>query len=349
MKAILLAGGRGSRLSPLTDETPKCLLEVKGTTPIERLVNQLDFCSEIVIVVSYLAEKIKNKLLGNTKITFITKNQFKENANRYSLLLALDYLKNSKEDIIIFETDMYAEDPLIDYVCGTDFDTKNTWFSSGKMKPTMCGGYLKTDGANNLVEIGYTPDGLKTDCYKMIGILRINKKKIMMTRNNLEGFCRLKGYTGYYLNSINANLDVNPFYLGDASHYDYLPFNTLEELKKIRDYKERPKKEQFRIIEMVPIDWLHPIEQCQNNRLKHVDLSEPLKIEFDNYLILDGHHRYQKAIKKDVKKLPVVPYHYRDVEVWSLREEIKISKKEVIENALKGNLYPPKTVKHRFP
>ena len=36
--AVLLAAGTGSRLQPLTDDAPKCLTEVNGTTILERLV-----------------------------------------------------------------------------------------------------------------------------------------------------------------------------------------------------------------------------------------------------------------------------------------------------------------------
>ncbi len=35
MKAFLLAGGHGSRLKPLTDTTPKCLLPVRGIPMLE--------------------------------------------------------------------------------------------------------------------------------------------------------------------------------------------------------------------------------------------------------------------------------------------------------------------------
>ena len=52
-QAIILAGGRGTRLSPLTDTTPKPLLRIKGRPIIDYLVDQLRLCNlrDITIVV----------------------------------------------------------------------------------------------------------------------------------------------------------------------------------------------------------------------------------------------------------------------------------------------------------
>lgn len=60
MKAIILAAGLGTRLRPLTDDKPKCLVPVNGTPMVER---QLQFLreagiTEITIVSGYRAEKL---------------------------------------------------------------------------------------------------------------------------------------------------------------------------------------------------------------------------------------------------------------------------------------------------
>ncbi len=64
MKAMILAAGRGERLRPLTDATPKPLLEIQGQPLIVRHLQRLHATgfTDIVINVSWLADKIKNYL-----------------------------------------------------------------------------------------------------------------------------------------------------------------------------------------------------------------------------------------------------------------------------------------------
>ena len=68
MKAMILAAGRGERLRPLTDITPKPLLEVQGKALIVRHLEHLRDAgiTQVVVNTSWLAEKI-HKALGDGK------------------------------------------------------------------------------------------------------------------------------------------------------------------------------------------------------------------------------------------------------------------------------------------
>ena len=64
MKAMILAAGRGQRLRPLTDKTPKPLIVVGGQALIERQIVALKAAgvADIIINLSYLAKQIMTKL-----------------------------------------------------------------------------------------------------------------------------------------------------------------------------------------------------------------------------------------------------------------------------------------------
>jgi N-acetyl-alpha-D-muramate 1-phosphate uridylyltransferase len=64
MKAMILAAGRGERMRPLTDHTPKPLLQVKGKCLIEwhLLALSASGVSEVVINTAWLEEKIIDTL-----------------------------------------------------------------------------------------------------------------------------------------------------------------------------------------------------------------------------------------------------------------------------------------------
>lgn len=59
---VLMAGGRGDRLRPLTDTTPKPLLPVGGKAIIDYNVDELEACGveRIFVTVNYLAEQIED-------------------------------------------------------------------------------------------------------------------------------------------------------------------------------------------------------------------------------------------------------------------------------------------------
>jgi len=64
MKAIVLSAGQGKRLLPLTAESPKCLLTIRGKSLIEWQIDELRKCGidQIVVVTGYRADKIDDLL-----------------------------------------------------------------------------------------------------------------------------------------------------------------------------------------------------------------------------------------------------------------------------------------------
>ena len=60
MKAMIFAAGLGTRLKPLTDNTPKALIEVNGITLLEHAIRKLieNNVTEIIVNIHYLGQQI---------------------------------------------------------------------------------------------------------------------------------------------------------------------------------------------------------------------------------------------------------------------------------------------------
>jgi len=62
MKAVILAAGVASRLRPLTNNTPKCLLKVGNKSILERTIDNLvkNNIDKIVVVTGFLHKMIED-------------------------------------------------------------------------------------------------------------------------------------------------------------------------------------------------------------------------------------------------------------------------------------------------
>ena len=62
MQAMILAAGTGSRLRPLTNEVPKCMVKVNGVPMIERAIDALVAAGikKLIIGLGYKSEVLKD-------------------------------------------------------------------------------------------------------------------------------------------------------------------------------------------------------------------------------------------------------------------------------------------------
>ncbi|MFH1379106.1 MAG: phosphocholine cytidylyltransferase family protein [bacterium] len=111
MKAVIVAAGEGKRIADITGGKPKCLLEIGGTTLINRLINQLkqEGIKEIAIIVGYKKESIINQIDSSIKVI---ENPFYTNTNNMaSLFCARDFIKGN--EFIYVHGDLIMEDKII--------------------------------------------------------------------------------------------------------------------------------------------------------------------------------------------------------------------------------------------
>ena len=108
-RAIILAAGFSSRLLPITLNTPKPLVRVKGNRIIDSLI---DSCLEagitdIWVVRGYLPEQFDQLLYKYPMIRFLENPQFNETNNISSAVVAKDLLSNA----YVFEADLLLAKP----------------------------------------------------------------------------------------------------------------------------------------------------------------------------------------------------------------------------------------------
>ena len=110
-RAIFIAAGFGTRLVPITFNTPKPLVRVHGVRIIDRLI---DACleagiNEIYIVRGYLAEQFDQLLYKYPMIKFLENPVYNEANNISSALVARYMLSNA----YVFEADLLISNPKI--------------------------------------------------------------------------------------------------------------------------------------------------------------------------------------------------------------------------------------------
>ena len=225
--AILMASGLGTRMRPLTDNTPKPLIRVGDLPMIETVINALQCANvkNIYVVVGYLAEQFDYLCTKYPNVKLINNLDYESVNNISSIYYAREIL--TKDDCFICEADLYVSNPDI-----FKAELKDSCYFGKMVNGYSDDWVFELDEQNCISRVGK----YGTDCYNMTGIAYFNKKdaeilsKVITERYNTEGFENL-----FWDDVVNENLDKLKLKVHSINKEDIVEIDTVEELEEVRE------------------------------------------------------------------------------------------------------------------
>ena len=218
MNAIILAAGMGTRLRPLTNDRPKCLVAVNGVPMVER---QIQFLKEkgiddITLISGYKAEALEF-LKGKYGVDIVFNDRYDTCNNINSLYIVRDRF----HDTYVLEGDVYMDkNVLLSEV------HDSTYFARKKKYENEWG--LEVDADNRLTHINIG-DG---EGYLMSGISYWKAEDCENIIKHMEEVYATKDYTNSYWD--NMVLDIYPELDVRVREIDGIyEIDTPEELKEV--------------------------------------------------------------------------------------------------------------------
>lgn len=218
--AVIMAAGMSTRFAPISYETPKGLLKVKGEILIERQIEQLQEAgvNEIIVVVGYMKEKFFY-LEDKYGVKIVINEEYYKCNNTSTLYLVRDQLKNT-------------------YICSSDNYFVHNVFASHVFDSYYSCVYQEGSTEEYCVEV-YKSKQIKNvtiggkDSLVMLGHVYFSKKFSEKFAEILECEYRLPGVNQMLWEQLymqhSKELD---FYVQEYQANEVLEFDNLQELQK---------------------------------------------------------------------------------------------------------------------
>ena len=230
MRAILLAAGMGTRLRPLTEETPKSLIKINEEPLLERQVKFLNEIGieEIYIVTGYLKEKFKY-LEEKYNVVLIHNEYYDKYNNIYSMYLAKEFLGNS----YVIDADVYLTKNFLRK------NLQNSCYFSGE-KNTLEKEWKLNYDSNNKV---YSIEIVKGKNYILSGISYWSLKDAEIIKDELiklsDKFDSKELQNLYWDDLVKMNLDKLEVYIEKIEENDCYEIDNLHELNELKKIVEK--------------------------------------------------------------------------------------------------------------
>jgi mannose-1-phosphate guanylyltransferase len=197
MRAILLAGGYGKRLKPITNKIPKCLVKINKIPLLEIWIKKLQKAkiNEVLINTHYLSEKVESFIKKKKfKIKIKLTHEKKLLGTAGTMLKNIDFYNG--QDGFLIHADNFCEEPLINLIKAHKKSPKKCFITALTFKtdnPSSCG-IFKIDKKNIVQKFHEKPKRKKNFGNLANGavyllkndFLNLAKKKFIKTKNFSE-------------------------------------------------------------------------------------------------------------------------------------------------------------------
>lgn len=185
MKVIILAAGQGTRLRPLTDHCPKCMVEVNGRSIIERQLDTMHMCGirdqDITIIAGYENQALKEKF-KDTRMQIIVNADYEHTNMVCSLMCARELMVSEKDILISYGDIIYNEEVLKQILASQENmsvvvdDGWYDYWSARCENPLDDAETLMFDEEDYLTEIGQKTTDLSKVQSQYIGLMRFQNQ-----------------------------------------------------------------------------------------------------------------------------------------------------------------------------
>jgi choline kinase len=238
-KAIILAAGFGTRLSPLTDGAPKCLTLVNGTPILLNALGALASAGvkECAIVTGYMAPTVE-RAVGNSyagmKVRYVLNELYAETNDMYSLLLARDALE---EGALVVEGDVFFKPPLLpeaDVVMGP-----KSYYFAGLYDGRENELRIETSADHGVLSIEVLrggKSGLKgRNVFFSAGFLAVQRDLGARLSRWLSDFAARGEVNVLFDDVLAAHVRESDLFVYEISLRDWVEIDTLEDLKRAEE------------------------------------------------------------------------------------------------------------------
>jgi choline kinase len=214
MQALILASGAGTRLRPLTDHTPKCLVQVSAEATlldVELQTLSRHGIRDFVITTGHFGEQIEEYVSSNypdLSVTFVNNPAYATTNCIYSMWLAR---KAIQDDVVFLTGDLVFDDKVIDQLLAATDENVMYVDPEAALPKKDFKARLSPDG--RIIEIGI--DVFGGDARLCWPLYRLSRGAWQKWLGRIETYIERAETTVYgeaAFNDIQEEIDLRPLY-----------------------------------------------------------------------------------------------------------------------------------------